>query len=87
MSEENKRSAFAQAKCFPENIVKRTCKELGITQKELAERIGVHENTVSLWARGAIEMPEWSYKMMELLIIEKKYNTIKHFFLDNLQQK
>jgi predicted transcriptional regulator len=24
-----------------ENLVKKTCKELGITQKELAERIGV----------------------------------------------
>jgi transcriptional regulator with XRE-family HTH domain len=32
-----------------ENLVKKTCKELGITQKELAEKIGVSQNTVSTW--------------------------------------
>jgi len=32
-----------------ENLVKKTCKELGITQKELAERIGVSVQTLSRW--------------------------------------
>ena len=30
-----------------ENIVKRTCKELGLTYKELAEAIGVKESTLN----------------------------------------
>jgi predicted transcriptional regulator len=29
-----------------ENLVKKTCRELGITQKELAEKIGVSESTI-----------------------------------------
>ena len=29
-----------------ENLVKKTCRELGITQKELAERIGVSESSI-----------------------------------------
>ncbi len=29
-----------------ENLVKKTCRELGITQKELAERIGVSESSM-----------------------------------------
>jgi DNA-binding XRE family transcriptional regulator len=30
-----------------ENLVKKTCRELGITQKELAEKIGINERTLS----------------------------------------
>ncbi|MDR0666913.1 MAG: helix-turn-helix transcriptional regulator [Campylobacteraceae bacterium] len=65
-----------------DNIVKQTCKELGITQKELAERIGVAENTVSQWSRGVSPLPQWAVKTFELLKIETKYNTIKRFFSD-----
>ena len=32
-----------------ENLVKKTCRELGITQKELAERIGTHDTTIAKW--------------------------------------
>lgn len=63
------------------NIIKETIKELGITQKQLAENIGVHENTVSGWARGT-EIPQMVIKLLELLIIEKKYNTAKKLFCD-----
>jgi DNA-binding transcriptional regulator YiaG len=59
------------------NIVKETAKELGMTQKQLAEYIGVHEETVSKWSRGIVETPSWALKMFELLKTEKKYNTIK----------
>lgn len=38
------------------NIVKRVCKELGVTQKELAEKIGVAEQTVRGWSSGK-ELP------------------------------
>ena len=35
-----------------ENLVKKTCRELGITQKELAERIGVSQEALSRWSNG-----------------------------------
>lgn len=50
-----------------ENIIKQTCKELGITQKALAEAMGVGEQTVSSWARGINEIPVWAFKMFELM--------------------
>lgn len=64
------------------NIVKDTAKELGITQKQLAEYIGVHENTISGWARGTVEIPPMATKLFELLKVEKKYNTAKELFCD-----
>lgn len=33
-----------------ENLVKKTCKELGITQKELANMIGLTDRTLSKYA-------------------------------------
>jgi len=65
-----------------ENIVKKTCKELGITQKELAQNIGVSENTVGGWSRGVTETPKWALKLFDLLKTEKKYNTAKQIFCD-----
>lgn len=64
-----------------DNLIKKTCKELGLTQKELAERMGIAENTISQWARGIAPTPAWAIRMFELLKIEKQYNTIKEFFL------
>jgi len=60
------------------NIVKETAKELGMTQKQLAEYIGVSEETVSKWSRGAVETPKWALKMFDLLMIEKKYNNLEN---------
>lgn len=48
------------------NIVKETAKELGMTQKELAEAIGAAEATVRNWSAGK-EIPLWAIKSMELL--------------------
>ena len=53
-----------------ENIVKRTCKELGITQKELAERLEVPQPTMARWATG--EVPEQSKKLLELFLENTK---------------
>lgn len=64
------------------NIVKNTCKILGVTQKQLAEEIGVAENTMSQWARGVVDTPKWAEKMFNLLETEKKYNTAKRIFCD-----
>jgi len=69
------------------NIVKETAKALGMTQKELAERIGVNKDTVGNWARGAVETPKWAKKLFELLIIEQKFNTIKRLISDELKEE
>lgn len=37
-----------------ENIVKRVCKELNLTQRELAERMDIPESTIARWKNGDI---------------------------------
>lgn len=54
-----------------ENIVKKVCKELGITQKELAERMGVNDGTIRKWA-SQTEPPDWGVKFLRLLLENKK---------------
>lgn len=51
------------------NIVKRVCKELGITQKELAEMLDVLPTAVSNWANGQI--PKMAQLALELLLENK----------------
>ena len=53
-----------------ENIVKRTCKELGITQKELAERLEVPQPTMARWQSG--EIPKMAKLALELLTENKE---------------
>ena len=50
-----------------ENIVKRVCKELNITQRELAERMGVSQNMPASWSSSS-EPSQMAVKFMELLI-------------------
>jgi len=45
-----------------ENIVKKVCRKLGITQKELAEMLEVKPSAVSNWNSGKIP------KMVEILL-------------------
>ncbi len=59
------------------NIVKDIAKTLGMTQKQLAEHIGVKEDTVSQWARGKNPIPKWALKMFELLKKEKRYQELE----------
>ena len=54
-----------------ENIVKRVCKELNLTQRELAERMGVHQNMPAKWSSGD-EPSQMAVKFMELLIEHEK---------------
>ena len=54
-----------------ENIVKKTCKELGVTQIELADIMGVAKNTATQWATQ-IKPPKYAIKFMELLAEHKK---------------
>ncbi len=53
-----------------ENIVKQTAKELGMTQKELAEELGTAEQTVRNWASKG-EAPLWATKFMNKLLENK----------------
>jgi transcriptional regulator with XRE-family HTH domain len=54
-----------------ENLVKKTCRELGITQKELAEKIGVNKNTVSEWANNKTPISKLVETTLNLLKTEK----------------
>lgn len=64
-----------------ENIVKATCKELGITQKELAERLGVSKPTVERWSQSG-DIPEQATIQISLLIenneMKKELNELKN---------
>lgn len=53
-----------------ENIVKQTCKELGITQKELSEILDVPQSTISGWATTNI--PKMAELSLNLLIENKQ---------------
>ena len=50
-----------------ENLVKKTCRELGINQKELAEKIGVSDGTVRNWSSKG-EIPINITKHFNLLV-------------------
>jgi DNA-binding XRE family transcriptional regulator len=63
-----------------ENLVKKTCRELGITQKELAEMMGVSRQTINNWATEKIRTPKVLEMLHELLIIKNKYETAKQQF-------
>ena len=54
-----------------DNIVKKVCKELGITQKELAERMKVSEGTIRNWS-SQNNPPEWAVSFMNLLLEYEK---------------
>ena len=58
-----------------DNIVKRLCKEIGITQKELARVLEVPEGTVSSWAVKN-EIPRLGKKAIEFYIENKKKEEI-----------
>jgi DNA-binding transcriptional regulator YiaG len=50
------------------NIVKYVCKELNITQKILAEEIGVSEGTVNRWSAKPEDVPLQTHKTLQLLL-------------------
>jgi DNA-binding XRE family transcriptional regulator len=60
-----------------ENLVKKTCRELGITQKELAEKIGVSQRTITNWSNEKSEMPLMASKLLTMLSIERDYIKLK----------
>ncbi len=64
-----------KAKKIKSNIVKDICKELGITQKNLAEILEVPEGTVSSWAVKN-EIPRLGKKAIEFYILNQKNQKI-----------
>lgn len=48
-----------------DNIVKRACKELGITQKELADRLGITPSAISQWGN---DVPKTAQVAIELML-------------------
>jgi transcriptional regulator with XRE-family HTH domain len=62
-----------------ENLVKKTCRELGITQKELAEIMGVNPITPSQWITKK-NIPEWADKFLNLILENKKNKDIADTF-------
>ena len=60
-----------------ENLVKKTCKELGITQKELAEKIGVTPHTITRWNKEGLD--KTGKTLLKGLIYEKKFIDLKLF--------
>jgi len=64
-----------------QNIVKQTAKELGMTQKELAEKLKVSESTLRKWSGGEIDVPESALVTFSLLLELKKKNKV----LDNFK--
>ena len=72
-----------------DNIVKQLCKEIGITQKELAKVLEVPEGTVSSWAVKN-EIPRLGKKAIEFYIENrKKEEIIQSYksFVDLLQNQ
>lgn len=68
-------NAQKKVKLKKSNIVKEICKELGITQKSLAEILEVPEGTVSSWAVKN-ELPRLGKKAIEFYILSKKNQDI-----------
>ena|GEM_PF-1115732 len=87
--EGNSKQSEGSSKRSEENLVKKTCKELGITQKELAERIGVTPQALSRWSRGSTipkNIEVLLETMMELYQFKKAIPQLKEIktTLDNL---
>jgi DNA-binding XRE family transcriptional regulator len=54
-----------------ENLVKKTCRELGINQKQLAEKIGINQKTLTNWQNR--KMKKYAEVLLNALINENKY--------------
>jgi transcriptional regulator with XRE-family HTH domain len=60
-------------------IVKRACKKLGMTQRELSEELDVPQPTLARWANG--EIPKMAKMYLELLLetkeLKEKFEILK----------
>jgi len=51
-----------------ENLVKKTCQELGITQKQLSERTGIATSTLSRWSKDNSKISKTGIKTFAILL-------------------
>jgi len=66
-----------------ENLIKKTCQELGVTQKELAKITKFNEQTLRNWSSKG-SMPEYSKTFLNLLIEHHKMKeAMEHFQMFN----
>jgi len=65
-----------------ENLVKKTCKELGITQKELAETVGVSQTTVFRWNTKGID--KTAKVILEGLLYKQKFTDLENIFKNKI---
>lgn len=63
-----------------ENIVKRTCQELGITQKELAEKLGVSVETISKASSSGNVSNQLNTGMLLLIELKNKNEELKQYY-------
>jgi len=59
-----------------ENLVKKTCKELGITQKELAEITKIDRGSLSRWNLNKRKIPEYIEQYLILLSRLNSYEKV-----------
>jgi DNA-binding transcriptional regulator YiaG len=52
--------------------LRRIRKRLGLTQVELADRMGVHWNTIARWERNVVRITEPSARLVRLLAQQPK---------------
>ena len=66
-----------------ENLVKKTCKELGITQKELAKNLNISLPTINRWSYTN-KIPENSFTLLNLFLenykLKNQINEMKTAF-------
>ena len=60
-----------------ENLVKKTCRELGINQTELAKLIGVSRVTINEWANFKTPIPQWGFNSISNIIEITELNNLK----------
>jgi len=58
------------------NLIKKTCKDLGITQKELAIYFGVTPKAVSNWATNKHKIPNNFNLLIDLIKTKTKYSSL-----------
>jgi len=68
-----------------ENLVKKTCRELGITQKELAEKIGLTDRTLSKYATNE-HIPKNIINHINLLVESEKQKTVFNRFKNSIKE-
>ena len=63
-----------------ENIIEKTCRELGVNQKQLADLMSVSTNSISWWKNEKQPIPKWAYRLIELLKKEQEHKNFVELF-------